>query len=178
MCRIFRRKKTVTQESLKECRDLFFKFVGSIFGMMQEGVYPKYKKLHIPKDEEERWRNTLFDDTIETFKAETNICEKVFLISRLIDFGIREDAVFSVLIDFLNQNIDTFTIIILFENLKRFLKYTKKDVIYAQANTIIRNKKNEMLRSAITVDEEYKKNSYMLSYDFSDENLKVRINNL
>ena len=143
---IFKRKNTITQKSLERGKDIFFKFGGSIFGMMQAGEYQEYKKLNIPKNQEEKWSNLLFDRTVEDFKLETDICKKVFLIGRLIDFGRKETIVFSLITDFLNQGIDTFTTILLCESLKRFLKYVKRDSIRIQAEIVIKKKEKRNVK--------------------------------
>lgn len=151
-------------------RNLFFRFYGNIYYMMQEGVYDEYKKLKIPKEIESMWRQELFEDTKRKLDNETSIYKKVVLVGDLLNFGINANCVTCIIVNLLSGEIDTFSRILLCEELKRCFYYEKKT---SKLSTILEMQKKKMLSENITVDEKYLTN--MLGYDFSDSNIKKRI---
>ena len=169
---IFNSKANASEKILLG-RKLFFRFGGNTHYMWQEGVYNEYKKLKIPKEIEKMWRQELFEDTKKQLHNETSIYKKVILVGTLLNYGINTDVVVSIIVDLLNSEIDTFSKILLCEELKR--------CFYNEKNTsglieILEMQKQNMLSKDITIDEKYFLN--MSGYDFSDFNIRKRINAL
>ena len=154
-------------------RNLFFRFYGNIHYMLQEGVYEEYKKLKISKGIENMWRQELFEDTKKQLYNETHVYKKIVLVGNLLNYGINTDFVASIIVDLLDSEIDTFSKILLCEELKRCFSNDKKT---SKLSAILEPQKKNMLSKNITIDEKYF--SIMLGYDFSDSNIKKRINAL
>lgn len=165
--------KSKGSEKILHGRNLFFKFHGNIYYMLQEGVYGEYKKLKIPRKIESIWREELFEETKKQIHNETNIYKKIVMIGNLLNYGIKRDVVVSIIVGLLDSEIDTFSKILLCEELKRC--YYNREIIY-KLSTILETQKKKMLSNNITIDEKYISN--MLGYDFSDCNIKKRINAL
>ena len=165
--------KSKASEKILIGRNLFFRFYGNIHYMMQEGMYDEYKKLKIPQKIESMWRQELFEDTKELLDNETSIYGKVVLVGNLLTYGIKTDVVASIIVNLLNSEIDTFSKILLCEELKRCF-YNEKNI--SNLSAVLEIQKQNMLGRDITIDEKYLLN--MAGYDFSDFNIKKRINAL
>lgn len=169
---IFDSKANASEKTLL-ARKLFFRFYGNPHYMLQEGIYNEYKKLKIPKEIEKIWRQELFEDTKKQLHNETSIYEKIILLGNLLNYGVNTDVVVSIIVDLLNSEIDTFSKILLCEELKRCFHNEKNT---SNLIEILEMQKKNMLSKDITVDEKYFSN--MLGYDFSDCNIRKRINAL
>ena len=165
--------KSNTSKKILLGKKLFFQFYGNIYYMLQEGVYDEYKKLKIPKGIETMWREELFEDTKKQIRNETNTYKKVVLVGNLLNYGIKTDFVISIIVELLDCDIDTFSRILLCEELKRCFYNNETS---SKLSKILEIQKKNMLSKNITIDEKYFSN--MLGYDFSDFNIKKRINAL
>lgn len=165
--------KSKNLEKIQRGRILFFRFYGNMHHMMQEGVYSEYKKLKIPKEIENIWIQELFEHTKQQLHQETRMDKKVVLLRSLANYGVGTEIVVSIIIDLLNSEIDTFSKILLCEELKRCFRNEKQP---PEVSELLEIQKENMLSNDITIDEKYLSN--MSGYDFSDSNIKKRINAL
>ena len=159
-------------ENIRAGKTMFFRFHGNTHHMWQEGVYEDYKRLKIPVELENKWREELFEDLKKQFLNKKSIHDKVIGIGNLLDLGVMTDSVVSIIECLLREKIDTFSKLLLCEELKRIPceNEEKKRII-----SILENQKQHMLSEDITVDEKYLHLSYMKDYDFSNSNIKKRI---
>lgn len=168
--------KSQYSDRITNGRVLFFQYYGNIHYMLQAGVYDKYKKLKVPQKIEDGWREELFDDLRRQFCSKASIYEKIIWIGSLLNIGVKTDVVATFICNLLEEDIDTFSRILLCEELKRCSHHNSKGA--PKLTIILEDQKKHMLERDITIDAKYYQLSCMSDYDFSDANIKKRINTL
>lgn len=141
--------------------------------MCEARKYEEYKKLKIPKLMEAQWMEELFDHTKNQIFLTTDIPQKISLINTLANYGIKLEDVMAVIVDLFKQEMDTFSRLLLCEQLKQLTHWCKK--LTDRTSCFLATQKEKMLNDPISIDATYKQLSYMSSYDFSESAIKKRI---
>jgi len=170
-------------ENYQEAKNMFFLYRGNGFNMWHDGVIDKYDTFEVPRELENKWYEEYVEEKIQQLRTEIN---KDKITSLFFDLGEATEQrgigakPFLFIIDYLKcerLKFDSFTLILLAGNLRRALKaYTRK---YPNDKKTQKNVKtlcleilSGILDGPITVSEDF---SYMTHYDFSEENLRRRI---
>ncbi len=178
---MFKKKSNpnISQENLKQAEMLFFRYGGNKFGMERNDELKRYEGYHIPKEIENQWFEVIYKDFATKIENKINNVDLIINISSLINLGIKESETINFIISILKTKVlDTFTIIRIYEEMKKIIKSSKSnDNISLIKNEIIKSH-DKLLSSPITIANEYLSLSYMKDYDFSDENIKKRVSSL
>ena len=170
--------------NINQAKDMFFECQGSMMHLDRE--FPQYRGFKISPETEKIWKEEIISKILLEIKHQTGI-ERTNSLNKLSNI-YESDAMIQFLYDHLEMsNLDGYSKIICLEILKKMMqslnimnKYNKLNQpdakTYVQA---IKDKinlyKNNLSHQEITIDESYK-DSYLLKYyDFSQENLKKRI---
>ena len=156
-------------------KSIFYKCNGSIVAIDRE-FGDEYSRCQIPPNVEEAWRADIICSLRD--KIEKSIgADKVGYVFDYVQIIDKEQAV-NFIIGILKDNyLDTFTCLLLCEELKRYLKFVDIKEKNEISSTLAMCK-NKMLKTKITIDDSYKSKRYMSDYDFSEKNLKLRIESL
>ena len=167
-------------KDLSEAKKIFFESLASSVAI-DRNYGNKYRKFHVPKEIEKEWKEEILKMLLNRISIQkgSDRIDSVFAYIDIIDV----DTAVVFLSNFLKENIlDTFSSIIVLETLKRYLSHAKT---YSLSSDLIKKKKkiidsykDKLLTSKITIDNSYKANRYMKDYDFSDENIIRRINEI
>lgn len=181
------RKKNIIVD-LKKGKDIFFKYYGDRFHIGREEGQ-KYDDCNVPKEIELIWLSEV-KKTLERNLNNSIDSKKMILLDKLTRISSISENL-AVIYKILNANkLDTFTQILLCEYLVREkkkiqdfasydkIKYEQNRHLIIEINNILRLYNQKLLSSSITIDESYKITPHMKDYDFSEENIKKRINNL
>lgn len=170
---LFKKNKMKNFEKAKE---IFYANSGSHFRMWQNGVITEYEKYMVPKSIENMWLSEIKKSILAKIKLSNNH-QKVILINSYVHLLDNISAI-EFLINTLDEYCgDTFSFIILIENLKQFYNKVNNDLKEKIKSKIIKYK-CEVLNQKIIIDDYYKTLSYMRDYDFSLEGIIERINKL
>lgn len=167
---MFRSRKKIDFEKGKK---LFFECCGSSM-CLDRDYGAEYKKCNIPKEIEEQWRAEIKIEIENRIQYDEG-AGKVSAISKLLqicDLNERLDILYCVL---KCDNLDTFSRIILCEFLQKERKHCNGDQIIGN---IIATNKEKLLKNEIVIHESYRNAAYMKGYNFSEESIKKRIENL
>ena len=153
---------------------MFYDCYGSSFNLDRK-YGNKYRDCNIPVDIEAKWQK----DIIEKLKTQIDITtgnSKILLITKYLQLLPVKEAI-NYLINILQKNLDTFSIILLCEILKNYKKQVDatNDYLESDINDCLKNVVNKLLNKTIVIDNSFKEVQYMKSYDFSDENIYSRI---
>lgn len=158
-------------------KTIFYKYNGSIVSIERE-VGDEYAKCKIPSDVEAIWQKDIMEELLKKIGKShgadkfSHICECVQLLSE-------EQAVDFLLHIINNDNLDTFTCLLLCESLKRYLGSAFVDEMRkGEILSVLDDRRDKMTHVKIVVDGSYMNKSYMKDYDFSEENIKSRIRRL
>ena len=184
-------KKQVIQRietiDLVNGKKVFFDYEGNLFSINRE--VPEYRHYNVPKDVEDVWKQTIVNNLLEEIKK-TKGYEKSSKVTKLIAIYGHYNNI-QLLEELLDDNtLDTFSKILYLEGLNReklgvniSIKYKILKIddpkLYIEAlNEKISNYKSILLNTPITIDESFKQNYALKYYDFSDENIIRRIENI
>lgn len=167
---MFKSRKKIDLEKGKK---LFFECHGSSM-CLDRDYDAEYRKCNIPKGVEEQWRAEIKNDLKNGIKYIWG-AEKVSVISKLLQISDLSERL-NILYDVLEcEDLDTFSRIILCEFLKNERKNSHDNQIIEH---LIATNKEKLLKDMIFIHESYRDATYMKGYDFSEENIKKRIDNL
>lgn len=156
---------------------IFYKYNGSIVSIERE-VGDEYAKCKIPSDVEAIWRKDIMERLLEKI-GNSHGADKFSHICGYAQLLSDEQAVDFLLHIINNDNLDTFTCLLLCESLKRYLGSTLvEEVRKEKILSVLAVYRDKMMREKIIVDSSYMNKSYMKDYDFSEENIKLRIRRL
>ena len=158
-------------------KTIFYKYNGSIVSIERE-VGDEYAKCKIPNDVEAIWRKDIMERLLEKI-GNSHGADKFSHICGYAQLLSDEQAVDFLLHIINNDNLDTFTCLLLCESLKRYLgsafvDETRKGKILS----VLDDRRDKMTHTKIAIDGSYMNKSYMEDYDFSEENIKSRIRRL
>lgn len=159
---------------------IYYKYKGDTFGISKD-LGDEYKKCYIPQEIEEKWTADIIRELNNDIKNKTGNLRMEAILAYVQIVGT--DEAISFLIRILDSNcLDTFSSILICEELKRFLDKSRNFLITdkqtEQIKRIIERKKNDMLLSKIIIDGSFKLLPHMKSYDFSERNIIKRISDL
>ena len=174
MCIFKKHKPSLDPLELKKAQEIFFRCNGSYSLMIRDGVFKEYKKFKIPQDTEKKWMDMLIFSKKEQVISEKHHAKKTLMINELMNYGIREEEILSLVVDILSEGIDSFSRILLCESIKSLGKNGKVHKI----GDIISEQKEILLTNPIVIDDFYRELYYMRGYDFSESNIVRRISNL
>ena len=158
---------------LKHAKDLFFRYGGNLRAMSEnEEAYKEYRKLKISAETQKKWLEELFDHTLDEMHGKTGAYEKMVFIETLSSLGVKTEQLFSLIVNLLNEKMDTFTRLLLCECLK---KLRCESISFPSKTNVLEMQKTKMLKESISIDERYFHLSYMSTYDFSNSNIKKRV---
>lgn len=159
---------------LEKGKKIFFKYNGNSFSIDRE-CGKEYRKCKVPVELEKQWLEEIKMNLLDGIQNEIGDARMCLIIAyvRVIDMV----TAIEFLISALNQkDMDTFSAILLAENLKRRLREPIDDQLKNRIEVEIENFKNRALQSKIEIEDSYKRSRFMKYYDFSDENIIRRIN--
>lgn len=165
---------------LAKGKAIYYKYKGDKFGISKD-LGEEYNKCHIPKEIEQEWKEDIICALINDIKNETGSL-RIDAFMAFVQIVSIDDAL-SCIFEILNSNsLDTFSTILICEYLKRFIEESRQFLITDEQKKYIRQllerKKSELLSSQITIDSSFKLLPYMKNYDFSEESIVSRIQNL
>lgn len=163
--------KKSKQIDLEKGKSIYYQYYGNKFGIYRD-LGDVYSKCNIPEKIETEWKA----DILETLENEIPH-------SFGLDLQVAVDRYLNLLqpspdwlMTFLQtRKMDTFTAIIFCEDLKNTMRLSDKRTA-ASIRHFLNGFKAKLLNESITIHESYKHYEYLHDYDFSDENIKVRIN--
>ena len=159
MCfiRCTKNSKQPSAEDIEKGKELFYKYYGSKFGIAHD-LGMVYEKYHIPKYLEDEWLKDIKQSLIA--KIESNDCvmeELIVYISRYEQISSSQELedFIAIIENCLNRELDTFTKLLICENLKNVSRRIKNSSVLAQINEIIAKQKTELLSKEITIDKSH-----------------------
>ena len=149
-----RNSKQSQDVNIEKGKELFYKYYGSKFGIAHD-LGSEYERCNIPKNLEEEWLKDIKNTLIAKIQSKDcvghelcvfiNRYEQICSSKELEDFiGIIEYC--------LNRELDTFTKLLICENLKNVSRRITDDQVLVRINEIIAKQKTELLSKEITVD--------------------------
>lgn len=159
-------------EKLLKGKTLFFRFYGNFHHMQQEGVYGEYKRMKIPAHIETKWREEILKGENQTLQSKATVYEKILCVQNLLNCGAKTKDVAHLILDLLSEKMDTFSRLLLCEELKRLTLHE------TEITSVLEIQKLHMLNENITIDEKYFQLPHMKDYDFSNDSVRKRINAL
>lgn len=153
---------------------LYYEYYGNKFGLYWD-LGNEYSNCNIPKKVENEWNADIMDHLEdEISKAQGSSLQ--LAVDRYIKLL---KVKYEWLMAFLEtKEMDTFTAIILCESLKNMARLVKNRSTKKRIRHFLDEYKVKLLHEPIVVHESYKSAEYMCNYDFSDENIKARINEI
>lgn len=158
-------------------KEIFTRCKGNRTVMAQEGLLEEYILCKVPKRIEAGWA----EDYVGALKSACLLSsgdKHVALACACLPL-LSEDDACTFLLQLCERDIDTFGLILLYEQLRRYHTEHHKKIstpLSARVATTLLRAKQKLLAKPITVDESYKEIPAMKDYDFSEENLRKRIN--
>ena len=162
---------------MEEAKQIFYNCLGSHVSIDRNfGDY--YKKFNVPIEIENEWKQNILNDLKKKVNAE-NAYPKIKAAEAYVQLIDATEAV-TFLIDILkNAVLDTFSVILILENLKRYMLHYKTYHLSVENAVFIKQTiekyKTIIMTQKIKIDDSYKKLSFMKNYDFSNENVLRRI---
>lgn len=142
-------------------------------------MFSEYCKYNIPRDIEAQWDREIGNETLRNIGKEKNMYELFLLFIKFDMLEIpREDRVYPIIEYLKEPGLDSFTMTLLCEILSREKKYSVNGALNGDISHTISFYAQKLLLQPITIDESYKKASHMQDYDFSDANIRKRIEQL
>lgn len=166
MERVFKRKIDLEKGKL-----LYYQYFGSKFDIWHE-LGNEYENCHVPQEIEDTWKNDILsklENEILTAQGEN----LMVAVGRYMDLSSADSEYLIRILQ--SKEIDTFTCIIFCEKLKNILRHTKDKEKVASIRRSLDEMKVKLLSEPITIHESYKNAEYMSDYDFSDTNIRARI---
>jgi hypothetical protein len=184
-------KKQVIQRTetidLVNGKKVFFDYDGNLFSINRE--VPEYRHYNVPKDVEDVWKKTIINNLLE--EVENSIGhEKTVKVTKLLAIYGHSNNIQLLEALLEDDTLDTFSKILYLEDLNReklgvnisikykILKIEDPKSYITDLNDKILDYKSKLLNSPITIDESFKQNYALKYYDFSDENIIRRIENI
>jgi hypothetical protein len=172
----FKKEKII---NIEKGKSIFFQYNGSYFGMDHDGVGHDYRKCNIPKDIEYKWLDEIKNELVKMIMNEKDNQKLTTYFYIFSNLNISDDIKVKTIFNYLNNhNLDTFSSILICENLKDILKNCTSNEIKKEIKDFIIVFHNKLNSKRITVDNSHINNPYMKQYDFSDNNIRKRLNNL
>ena len=166
-------KRIKNNVELERAKELFFRHGGNLKSMAEDdSAYDEYKKLKISREMQKMWLEELFDTLLSEMLNKPSVYDRIASIGVLSNFGIKTECLFSTIVDMFNESMDTFTRLLLCEYLKKLMPEIKKNL---PASDVVEQQKAKMLTEPISIDARYLELAHMKSYNFSDLNIKKRI---
>lgn len=178
---------------LEKGKKLFFECKGNSFNIARDWG-DEYYNCNIPKKVEKEWRKEIeaewpkeIDELIAKIKKESVKDKLDNLFSDLTHHGgLTYESKSNHILSYLGSNanrLDTFTIIRLCEDLKLIKRYSQYEKVQnkelcSKIDETVKFYADKLLSEPITVDDSYKNSRHMQDYDFSDENIRKRIQHL
>lgn len=165
---IFHKKKRSVD--LDKGKRLYYQYYGSKFGMWHD-LGDEYEKCYVPQEIEAEWKT----DILSKLETEIEAAEGSDLqvaVSRYM-YLLPADPEWLILL-LQTRDMDTFTAIIFCEQLKNMTNIPNIKNMYVR--NFLDRFKVKLLSQPVTVHETYVNAEYMRNYDFSDDNIKARIN--
>lgn len=162
-----RRKRTV---NLEKGKALYYEYYGNKFGIWHE-LRTQYDDCNVPKEIELEWKK----DILNKLEKEIDTAQGAYLavaVGRYIYLTYDAEWLMRLL---QARVIDTFTAIILCEELKDMMLHTNDKQRSARIRLFLDEYKTELLNNPIIIHETYKTDKYLRDYDFSDNNIRSRI---
>lgn len=164
-------------QDLSKAKKIFFHCLGSKVAIDRE-YGDKYAILKVPIEVENEWKKEI----MANLKYEINNSsgyERFEAVNNYLQIVDHNEAIV-FLIDILNgSRFDTFSIILILETLKQYLKRYKLHGLSKESVELIQNiinkYKEKLLHDSITIDKSYINSPYMHGYDFSDDSILNRI---
>ena len=177
---MLRKKQNIYSESdLKEAKNIYFRYGGNKFEMERDGVYKKYNNYGITKRQEGKWKDEIFEDYKSKIEKEYDNLKLENNIHGILMLEYRTTEAINIVIDILNRrDIDTFSSILICEEIKKTLKYTHENNNCDNVKSGLYQIKNKLLNEKITIDSRYLNASFMRDYDFSECSIRNRILNI
>ncbi len=170
----FKKKEKIVD--LVKGKKIFFEENGNGWSIVRERW--DYSDCNVPKDVEEVWTREIMNRVLINIDEESNYNELVFLFSALGELRVSKDIVVNHIIKYFSCNtLDTFTTILLCEILKRKKKYAAEKCV-DKIDKAVKYYKEIMINSPITVDESHLNAKHLATYDFSEKNIRLRIEEL
>ena len=164
---------------LKEAKNIYFRYSGNKFEMERDDVYKKYKYYRISKEQEEKWKDEIFEDYKSIINKENDNFKLVNNIRGILMLEYRTTEAINKVIDILNRReIDTFSSILICEEIKKTLKSNHENNNCDNVKGDLYQIKNKLLNEKITIDSKYLNTNFMKNYDFSECNIRKRILNI
>lgn len=159
------------QIDLEKGKSLYYQYYGNKFGIYRD-LGDVYSKCNIPEKIEAEWKVNI----LETLKNEISHFFGLDLLVAVDRYLNLLQPSPDWLMTFLQtRETDTFTAIIFCEELKNKMRLSNKKTA-ASIRHFLNGFKVKLLNEPITIHESYKNYDYLRDYDFSDKNIKVRIN--
>lgn len=185
---LFKRKNNTVD--LEKGRRLFFQYDGSRMNLCIDLNNPdEYANCNVPKELEKQWLLEIISNLKSKIEESTGN-EKFGYLVRLVHINEICDNV-SLICSILKYNkLDTFSAILLCELLQTEKKHIQDSAMYDkkkyeknfqfvnEIDTTVKSYAQKLLSESIIIDESFKKSTHMINYDFSDKNIKDRIENL
>ena len=161
----------------QEAKEIFFRCLGSKVSIDRE-YGNKYARMKVPSELENLWKKEICDNLLKQIKEKTG-CIRMHAVNAYTQI-VDSDIAVSFLLNFLNdRTLDTFSMILVLEDLKKYMNLASVSAEYKlRIKETIDRCKVLLLKSKLTIDDSFKSLYYMRDYDFSDDNLIKRINSI
>ncbi len=191
--RINHEKKVIKRELLatkkvfvdvENGKKAFFACYGNRFHIYRE--FPEYNNYNIPETLEVIWKDEIISDLYLKIETATGLSLSDYVI-RLsgINHPTKQVELLENLLD--NKDMDTFTKILLLESyaslkiqINNYVKYklfkidNVSELLKQIQDNILKYKKH-ILNTPMTIDKSYRETYFLKTYNFSQENLIVRV---
>lgn len=165
------------KDKYAEAKKIFFDFCGNTFFMYNDGMYESYQAYKVLRRIEKAWREELIQDLTEKLYAtdERELEQKLTLLGSLMDVGTNFRHIYGLICTELDRETDTFYRIRLCEDLKRMMGRSHDRKLIREIGQTLSLEKAKLLHDPITISDTFKTADYLAGYDFSDESIMSRI---
>lgn len=165
-------RKRVNSIDLEKGKTLYYQYYGNKFEMWHD-LGNEYADCRVPENTEIEWKREILkklENEIMTAKGS----DMQVAVDRYMNLLPADSEYLLLLLQ--TKEIDTFTAIIFCEELKNRIRNTKDKGKSAYIRYFLDEFKVKLLNKPITIHESYTNDEVMRNYDFSENNIKARIN--